>query len=183
MKLSAPWRTLSGKIVLAALAVEVLMLSLLIGNSLSLLYSTFTEEAKRHAEQLVPILETALVAPLAQRDWATVHAILVESEHLDAIGYIAVVDMAGSTVASRGWPSDQDLPAADLEITLTPKAAGPRYDVVAPLGYAGQQLGTLHLGLDLSPIVVARRTLLTQGGFIALGGVLLSALLLLSRPT
>jgi signal transduction histidine kinase/ActR/RegA family two-component response regulator len=43
----------------------------------------------------------------------------------------------------------------------------------------GQQLGTLHLGLDLSHILAARQALLTQGALIALGELVLSALLLM----
>jgi len=178
MKLPRPWRTLSGKLVLAALVVEAVMLSLLIGTSLNLLYSTFSDEAERHAAQFVPVLQAALVAPLTQRDQATIDAILQESAGLESISYLAVADREGKTIAISGWPIEKPLPLPDASISLTPKDGRARYDLVAPLSYAGQVLGTLHLGLDLSPIVLARQTLLRQGGFIALSEILLTALLL-----
>jgi signal transduction histidine kinase/ActR/RegA family two-component response regulator/HAMP domain-containing protein len=49
-----------------------------------------------------------------------------------------------------------------------------RYDVARPVALAGQQLGTLHFGLDLSPIISARYALLTQGVIIAVGELMMS---------
>jgi signal transduction histidine kinase/ActR/RegA family two-component response regulator len=49
---------------------------------------------------------------------------------------------------------------------------------VRPITLAGQALGTLHFGLDLTQIIAARQSLLIQGMAIALGELLLSAGLL-----
>ena len=59
-------------------------------------------------------------------------------------------------------------------ITETP----PSFDVVRPIEMAGQQLGMLHFGIDLSHIIDARNSLIGQGMLIAFGELLLSAGLL-----
>jgi hypothetical protein len=68
MKLTAPWYTVRGKLLLLAIGVEVLMLTVMVANSLRLLHDSMTNQAKWQAEQMMPVLIAALTAPLAQRD-------------------------------------------------------------------------------------------------------------------
>jgi len=51
--------------------------------------------------------------------------------------------------------------------------------VQTPVLMSGQRLGTLYMGMDLSHIQAARNALLSQGSMIALGELLLSAVLLM----
>ena len=162
-------KTVRGRLLLAALLVEALMLALLIGNSVRLLYDSLSEQAQRHAEQMSPILNAALMAPLAQRDYATVRAILDESRGKNGITYLAVSDSRGVTVARSGWPAATPLPQPDAVFTLNDKdEGGARYDVDMPITLYGQKLGSLRFGLDLSHIVAARESLVSQGILIAL---------------
>jgi signal transduction histidine kinase/DNA-binding NarL/FixJ family response regulator len=174
MKRFAVWRTLRGKLLLTALLVEALMLFLLVSNSLRLLHNSMGEQARNHAEQIIPVLTAALVAPLAQYDYATVQAVLDESRSAGGIDYLAVTDAAGSIVAVSGWPERQPLPAEDPGFAIDPEEHPPRYDVVREIRLAGQRLGSLHFGLNLTRIVAARQQLLSQGLLIAGGELLLS---------
>ena len=171
-----PWRTVRGRLVLAALLVELVMLAILVGNSLRLLHEAMGEQAREQAEQIAPVLSAALVAPLAQYDYATVQAILNESQAIRGIDYLAVTDSAGTIVATSGWPSGKPLPPVDARFSLDDNP--PRYDLALPIKLAGQSLGTLQFGLDLKRIVIARKNLLTQGVLIAITELLLSAGLL-----
>lgn len=178
----APWKTLRGRMLAAAMCVEALMLTLLVANSVRLLYGSLTEQAQLHANQVTPVLNAALVAPLAQRDYATLQAVLDESRSVGGVEYLAVQDSAGKLVAISGWPRDRVLPAPEKALTLEPKEGEGylevRYDVRAPVALAGQALGTVQFGLDLRHIVTARKELLTQGIAIAATEILLSAGLL-----
>ncbi|PWC49033.1 ATP-binding protein [Azospirillum sp. TSA6c] len=174
----APWKTLRGRMLAAAMAVEAIMLTLLVANSVRLLYGSLAEQAKLHAEQVAPVLNAALVAPLAQRDYATLQAVLDESRSTGGVLYLAVADSKGKLVATSGWRQDRGLPAPDPALTLDAKDGVARYDVTVPVALAGQKLGTVQFGLDLAHIVQARRDLLTQGIAIALSEILLSAGLL-----
>ncbi len=174
----APWKTLRGRMLAAAMAVETVMLTLLVANSVRLLYSSLTEQAQLHADQVTPVLNAALVAPLAQHDYATLQAVLDESRSGGGVEYLAVKDSGGKLVAISGWPRDRALPPPEKILTLEPKDGAARYDVSAPVALAGQRLGSVQFGLDLQHIVAARKDLLLQGVAIALSEILLSAGLL-----
>jgi len=178
MRLHPPWRSIRGRMLLAAILVEATMLTLLVANSLRLLSGHMTEQASDHVAQLTPVLNAALVAPVAQRDFATVQAILSESRAVQGIDYLALVDTGGRVVAQSGWPGDRPLPPPDQVVRLFRSGDTPRFNATTPVALAGQPLGTLHVGLNLSKIVSAHRQMLSQGVFIATMEVLLSAGLL-----
>jgi signal transduction histidine kinase/ActR/RegA family two-component response regulator/HAMP domain-containing protein len=171
-------RTVRGRLLLAALVVEAAMLTLLVGNSLRLLQGSLGAQAESYAAQMAPVLNAALVAPMAQSDYATVQAILDESQAVAGIAYLAVIDRRDKLVAISGWPREQVLPEVDPSFSLKQQDGIPRYDVARPIQLAGQRLGTLRYGLDLAHIIRARKALATQSIAIALGEMLLSAGLL-----
>ena len=172
-----PWRTVRGRLLLAAILIEGLMLTLLVSNSLRLLHGHMTEQAQHHAEQIAPVLIAALVAPLAQHDQATVQAVLDESRTAEGIDYLAMLDVNAKPLALSGWDVNTPLPTPDRVFSILSRSI-PRYDVAVPVMLAGQALGTLRFGLNLSQIVAAQRQLLTQGVAIAFIELLLSTGLL-----
>lgn len=176
--LTLPWRTIRGRILIAALCVEVLMLTLVIGNALRLVEDRLAIQVRASAERLAPILNAALVGPLAQMDTATVHAVLDEAWIARGLDYLAVEDQRGHLIAASGWPRSLPLPAADAAFTLEPKDGDVRYDVVQDVVFDGHALGRLHFGIDLRPILHARREVLEQGGLIGGVCVALSAIVL-----
>lgn len=166
------------RLLLAALVVEAIMLTVLVLNSMRLMHDYMSEQLEQHASQIAPILTAALVAPLAQSDYATVRSVLTESQHSQGVRYLVVTNMAGIRIASSGWPADQPLPPPDPDIFKIERSDRTDYNVVKPINMFGQQLGTLHFGLDLTHILVAQNTLLTQGAVIAVGELLLSFIVL-----
>jgi signal transduction histidine kinase/ActR/RegA family two-component response regulator len=173
-----PLRSVRGRLLLAALLVEAVMLTLLVTNSLRLMNEYLVQQVEQHSRQITPILTAATIAPLAQRDYATVQSVLNESLSQNGVQYLAVVDAQGNRVASSGWPTGQALPPADKSFDLARQLGSPVYHVQMPIMSFGQPLGQLHFGLDLSHILAARQALLTQGAVIAVGELLLSLVLL-----
>ena len=171
--------TVRGRLLLLAIGIEVLMLTILVLNSLRLQHGAMTNQARLQAEQFYPVLGAALTAPLAQRDFATVQAVINESCSAGGVDYIVVVDRSGSRISSVGWPTDKPLPKPSRELQLFESKKEPRYDMVVPIAMQNQPLGTVHFGLNLSQIVSARRTLLIQGVSIAVVEIILSSLILL----
>ncbi len=172
-------RTIRGRLLFLAIAVELLMLTILVANSLRLLHGAMTTQARLQAGQMYPVLKAALTAPMAQRDYATVQAVINESRAAGGVDYITIVDTSGNRAASNGWPQERPLPAQSVNLPLFKWEKSPRYDVVLPITYLGQPLGTLHFGLNLSQIMVARRSLLIQGASIAAIELLLSTIILI----
>ena len=171
-------RTILGRLLFIAVAVEFTMLTILVANSLRLLHGAMTTQARRQAEQMYPILKAALTAPMAQRDYATVQAVINESRSAGGVDYITIVDTAGHRVASNGWPKEIPLPEQSVSFPLFVSGAQARYDVVMPVSYLDQPLGSLHFGLNLSQIITARRSLLFQEASIAAVELVLSTVIL-----
>jgi signal transduction histidine kinase/ActR/RegA family two-component response regulator len=174
-----PWNTIRGRLLILAISVELLMLSILVFNSMRLLHSAMTSQAKIQAEQFHPVLKAALTAPLAQHDYATVQAVIDESRTSGNVDYIVVVDRNGKTVAASGFQGGGPLPQPDSDIPIFQSAKEAHYNVVVPITMHSQELGKLHFGLDLSDIVKARSSLLFQGGGIALAELLFSSIIML----
>ena len=173
-----PFRSVRARFLLAAVVVEAVMLTLLVSNSLRLLNDYMVAQVAQHSRQITPILMAATVAPLAQRDYATVQSVLDESLSHHGVQYVVVVDAQGNRVASSGWPANQGLPTPDKKFELTRQLDKPVYHVRTLIVMYGQPLGYLHFGLDLSHVLAARQAVLTQGVLIALGELLLSFVLL-----
>ncbi len=166
------------RLLIAAVVVEAVMLSLLVFNSLRLVNGYMVEQVEEHSRQIVPILTAATVAPLAQRDYATVQAVLDESLSKKGVQYLVVVDTQGNRVASSGWPQEQALPTANKDFDPVAQLNKTVFHVQKPILMFGQSLGYLHFGLDLSHILEARKALITQGALIAFAELLLSSVLL-----
>jgi len=111
-------RGMRGRLLLAAILVEALMLTLLVGNSLRLLQGSLDEQARLQASQLAPVLNAALVAPMAQYDYATVQAILEEVVAVRGIDYLAVQDASGKLIGISGWERGRPLPPADETLSF-----------------------------------------------------------------
>jgi len=173
-----PFNSVRGRLLLVALVVEAIMLTVLVSNSMRLMHDYMSQQLQQQATQIIPILTAALVAPLAQSDYATVRSVLIESQHSQGIRYLVVTNMEGHRIASSGWLENQPLPEADVDILKIKRSDAANYNVVKPINMFGQQLGTLHFGLDLTHIFIAQKTLLTQGVVIAAGELLLSFLVL-----
>ncbi|WP_153130172.1 ATP-binding protein [Dechloromonas hortensis] len=172
----SPLRSIRGRLLLLAVAIEAVMLTLLVANSLRLLTDHMGTQARRHAEQIAPVLIAAILAPMAQHDYATVQAVLDESAAVSGIEYLAVSDSSGRRLAGSGWPDHKPLPLADKGFHLFEEEGdAPRYDVALPVEAYGQKLGMLQFGLDLKQIIEAHGQLFKQGVGIALLEIIFSA--------
>ncbi|AGX87563.1 ATP-binding protein [Candidatus Symbiobacter mobilis] len=170
-------RSVRSRLLLAALLVETVMLTVLVYNSVRLMRHHMIEQGRMHVEQLVPILQAALVAPLAQLDQATLQSVLDESMSRGGIRYLALLDSRGETLALSGWERGKVLPLPDADIEKLHNENV--YHVQRAIAVHGQHLGTLRFGLDMSEVLLARKRLLTQGVLIASLEVLLSFVMLM----
>jgi diguanylate cyclase (GGDEF)-like protein len=139
--------TLRGKLIAAGAIVQALALLALLLASTQLLQRTLQHQARAETEHVVGLLDQALAAPLAQRDYATLQQTvdLVRSE--SNIQYLVLSDHRGKVVVTAGWPADKPLPARDrAEIDLDRGDA--TLHLSAPIEAGGQVLGQLDFGLS-----------------------------------
>ncbi len=178
---SVPWyRSLRFKLVAAAIAVELVMLTALLVNSFRLLDEAVVSQTQARLEALSPLLDTSLAGRVFQRDHAEVQSILdrLTTAPLTEICHISVLDPAGNLIATAGKHSPATLPAVDRSVAEA--LSDLTYDARLPLTIAGTEVGSVHFGLSLASMVATQKQLVREGVIIAAVEILLSLLLLIS---
>lgn len=168
---------------------QILTLALIALGASSLVDRHLDTELENRVSQLKPLLNSALGTPMAQRDYASVTAILAESRAARGLAFIEVCDAAGRLIAHDGEPRPAQADAADarhdardssppaLSALLYPSHAGAR-EFEVPLTLGGQALGSVKFGLSRNGIEQTRRSILLAIGLVGLALlVLFSALL------
>lgn len=152
------------------------MLSLLVFNSVRVSQESLIAQAKVRYAELDTLFNAALAAPLAQRDYATLHEILAESLDPQGIVYAVLVDRRQAIVAAAGWNKNRPLPK-NSPYAFSDTSAD-QFATSTRIFLAGQQYGTLHYGVSTHFLRDARAHLIRQSLVIAGIEVFLSTLLL-----
>jgi len=111
--------SLRSRLIVACACVELGAAALLMVASKRLLQHTLAEQAAVQTRQIVGLLDEAIAAPMAQRDYATLQQTLDLVRSDDGIVYLVLWDYRGRIVATSGWPASERLPPRDgLDIDL-----------------------------------------------------------------
>ena len=114
----------------AGLLVQLLALIIIYVGQSRVIDESLRDLAHSHAAQVTPLMSSALVAAMAQRDFATLQAIVSESQSADGIESITVYDGAGQKVAG-----------GTVDLAGRPSLL----DISLPLKLSGQTLGRAEL--------------------------------------
>ena len=169
--------SLRRKLIVACVLVELgaMLLVLLVGSRM--MQDTLQNQAETQSQQVVAVLNQALVTPLVQRDFATAQQILDRVRDPHSIPYLVLVDHRGRQVASSGWDPALPLPSSDI---------GPvdldRDDAILhlsePIRLQGQTIARLELGLSTEQLRRALNAFRATGLFIAALALAVSVALL-----
>jgi two-component system, sensor histidine kinase len=151
------------RLLIAGLLLQVMALGLMGGAGIALFERYLEREFEQHVRQFGPLMNAALATPMAQRDYASVAAILAESRKERGFVYLEVRDPAGRTIAREGEWS----PADSLEGLLR--------EGVVDLDLSGQRLGRVAWGVSIEPVLQTRAQ---AAGTIAGAGLLILLLCL-----
>ncbi|MBS1199090.1 MAG: domain S-box [Proteobacteria bacterium] len=173
MKFPGFLRSLRFKLLAASLAIEIVMLVILVGNSLRLIDQHLIRQTENRVAAIELAYKTAVALPLAARDYATLRDILDGWRQTGDINYLVVTDPSGSILATSGWPAGTPLPKPSTDF----KKSG-IFHVAFPVKVLEQHYGWVHYGLSLSFLDEARQDLLSQGMLIASAELLLSFVML-----
>ncbi len=156
------------KLVLLGVALQLATLGGIVFVA-SLLIDRYLEAslAERGAE-LKPLLNASLATPMAQRDYASVEAILLEAVSVEGISSIAVFDRHGRLIASAGekLPApgvSSDSPGSQIDSHLLEFASAIRTPE--------QSLGQTRFALSRTSLVDARQSMLSSLAMITLAGL------------
>ena len=151
-----------GKLVLIGFALQALALGLQTFSTHQLIDRHLASEVESRARQLVPLFNAALTAPLAQRDYATVAAILAETHETRQLVYLLVNDTAGNLIAGEGAvPEPVSSPGKQADTRQYAVAiTSDSFNFSAPLTLGGQRLGTVKFGLSRTEFISTRNQIL-----------------------
>ena len=156
------------KLILLGVALQLATLGGIVFAA-SLLIDRYLEAslAERGAE-LKPLLNASLATPMAQRDYASVEAILSEAVSVDGISSIAVFDKHGRLIASAG----EKLPAAGASIEAPGSPINSNLlEFASAIRMADQPLGQTRFSLSRTSLVDARQSMLSSLAMITLAGL------------
>ncbi|MBP6497154.1 MAG: response regulator, partial [Campylobacteraceae bacterium] len=125
-------------------------------------------------------LQSALLAPWLQIAYATIESILDEATRMESINYLVALNSQEQVIASVGFEENKVLPTLEKDPFSEESLKDNRFDTSIDMTFAGQKLGSVHIGLSTSFYVQAREAMIHKSIIIALIEIFLSALLLLS---
>ncbi len=163
-------RSLSGKILLALLLIQLSMLTLMISNSLRLIREQIEYQIKERIAAVEQAYSTALLLPLVSDDYATLRDILDGLRNTPEIVYLAVSSKDGVVLASSGWDSAKPLPSPGKKDNV--------YNIAFKVSKFGQEYGQVHYGLSALLLDRAVNALFSQSIVIALLEIILSIALI-----
>lgn len=167
------FRSLRFRLLLAALAIELLALAGMLISGLMRMERELAQQLNQHVAAIESAYQTAIAVPLVSRDYATLRDILDGWQQASELHYIAVSDPQGRILAASGIDTNQALPQPQANV-----AWGQVLHVRFPVNYIGQIYGSVQLGLSTDFIASARNSLIWQGLSVALAGILLTAIML-----
>lgn len=168
------------KWILTSLFIESIMLSLLIWSNLEQLNTSLSAQTQTRLNESSVLLQSALSAPLVQMDYATAKAIMKETQQVEGLVYLVVLDRQNRRLISVGWDEQTPLPQVETDPFNPNALSDARFDTRIPLKLGDTPLGTLAIGLSTQFYIQARKDALMRSMAIAFLELLFSALLLLS---
>lgn len=172
-----PGSSLRGKLVLACVLVQLAAAALLVFASTRLLQRTLIEQAASETRQVMALLDQAIAAPLAQRDYAALQQMLDLVRSDASINYLVLSDHRGKVVAVSGWDAAQPLPPRDNDVVDLIRADATLHAAV-PVTVAGQPLGRVDFGLSTRKLRRVRADFLQSSISIGAAALVLSMLVL-----
>ena len=145
-------RSLRFRLIASVVAIEVIMLSLLVYNNISIIHSTHTDRLRDTAESMLQQITSTVGNYMLAVDYATLENYLKDIIRYKELAYIVVLDRDNRVVISLGrapmqvgadnsWP-DADSHPAEVDDGI--------YDVRRDINVANLHMGKLLMGFSLS---------------------------------
>jgi len=170
MKLSLAWKWL-----IAALLIESVMLSILVYRNVEQLSDNLLRQTDQRLQAEKVLLQSALIAPFVQNDYATVQAILEESYQNLNMLYLVALDLQNKPIASVGAVDLNALQTLQHTPLNAQSVEEPTYDTSIDLMISDQKIGSLCIGISTEFYQTERHSMMLKSIAIALVELLLSA--------
>ncbi len=172
------------RLLLASTAVQVVLLTLLVVNSVRLMNEAASASLDTLVEQNASMLHAMATAFGEQERYPALQDLLGEllADAHGGLAYVRIGDGQGHLLLSAGRPELEPLPVgsaalpADIERALAEHVIHIRRPLLLP----GNEVGFLQFGVSVSILAAARKAIIEQGTLIASAELLLTFLLISS---
>ncbi len=158
------FNSLRFRLIASVVTIEIIMLSLLVWNNISVIQTTHTDRLRDTAASMVQQIANTSGNYMMAVDYATLEDYLSNTLSYKELAYIVVVDRDNSAVISLGKTPALPWPQADQHPAQVHDGI---YDVVKEINVAGLPMGRLLMGFSLSLMEDAISKSRNRGVFIA----------------
>ncbi|CAN7345312.1 ATP-binding protein [Pseudoduganella sp. LjRoot289] len=166
------------RVVIASVAVEAVLLTVMIGNSVRLIDNAAQASVAAALAQAVPMLNAAAAPYLLERDYSGLQDFLdaIVGAESRELSQVSMSEASGREVARAGLPRGAALapPSASVAQAMDEGV----YRAERPVAIGGERLGTMRIGLSTRIVADTRAAMVRQGLLIALAEIALSVLVL-----
>ena len=172
-KTTTLFNSLRFRLIASVVTIEIIMLSLLVWNNISVIRTTHTDRLRDTSASMVQQIANTSGNYMMAVDYATLEAYLSNTLSYKELAYIVVVDRDNSAVISLGKTPSLPWPQADEHPALVNDGT---YDVVKEINVAGLPMGRLLMGFSLSLMEDAISKSRNRGMFIAAIEIILTVI-------
>lgn len=167
------FNSLRFRLIASVVTIEIIMLSLLVWNNISVIQTTHTDRLRDTAASMVQQIANTSGNYMMAVDYATLEDYLSNTLSYKELAYIIVLDRDNNAVISLGKTPSLPWPQADQHPAQVTDGI---YDVVKEINVAGLPMGRLLMGFSLSLMEDAISKSRNRGMFIAAIEIILTVL-------
>ncbi|MDH5612134.1 MAG: HAMP domain-containing protein [Gammaproteobacteria bacterium] len=167
------FHSLRFRLIASVVTIEVIMLSLLVWNNISIIHTTHTDRLRDTAISMIQQIATTSGNYMVAVDYATLKEYLSNIISYKELSYIVVVDRDENAVIALGTVTPEARPKIDTHPALVNDNV---FDIAQNIQVAGQPMGRMLMGFSLSLMDDAIHKSRNRGITIALIEIILTIL-------
>ena len=141
------FHSLRFKLIASVVTIEIIMLSLLVWNNISIIHTTHTDRLRDTATSMIQQIANTSGNYMVAVDYATLEDYLSNIIHYKELSYLTVVDRDDNSVLTLGTTS----PEVRADIDSHPAQVNDGiFDIARDIQVAGQPMGRVLMGFSLS---------------------------------
>lgn len=173
MKSTSLFQSLRFRLIASVVSIEIIMLSLLVWNNISIIQTTHTDRLRDTATSMIQQIARTSGNYMVAVDYATLEAYLGNIIDYQELSYLVVLDRDEHAVIALGKFPTQPWPVLEAHPAQVRDGV---FDVSDVITVAGQPMGRVLMGFSLSLMDEAIRKSRTRGISIAVGEIVLTVI-------
>ncbi|MDX2457435.1 MAG: histidine kinase [Gammaproteobacteria bacterium] len=167
------FQSLRFRLIASVVSIEIIMLSLLVWNNISIIQATHTDRLRDTAKSMIQQIARTSGNYMVAVDYATLEDYLSNIIDYQELAYLVILDRDEHAVIALGAFPAQPWPVSEAHPAEVTDGA---YDVSDVITVAGQPMGRVLMGFSLSLMEEAIRKSRTRGISIAAAEIILTVI-------